>query len=269
MFSKLVKPAAVMAVCAVLLGYFLFGNSFFSYLRTSGRAVQRAAQDNVSIEFELQRARDLVDDILPQLQANVRLIAEEEVEIATLEKDIDASGDRLDQQHRKLSGLREKMQVRQVSYRVGERELSREHLTEQLSQEFARYREAELILDSKQRLLETRRQSLQNAMQMHERAKHQKLALEQKIESLVAQHRLVQSSSIGSRQAVDGSQLTRADQLLAQIQRRLDVSQRVLAHESDLHEIQLESDQLSEQDLLAEYDEYFTADTAERLVVNP
>ncbi len=266
MSLKLVKPAAIAAVCSVLIGYFLFGTSFLSYLRTTGKVVQRAAQDSVSVEFELQRARDMVDDILPQLQANVRLIAEDEVEIAALEKDIAAGREKLLQQQSELADMRKRLQVQQVSYRVGGRELSRDHMTQQLSRRFDRYRESELILQSKEKLLDTRRQSLANAIQMQERAKHQKVQLEQRIEALVAQHRLVQTSSIGSRVAVDGSQMNRAEQLLAQIQRRLDISQRVLAHESDLHEIQLSEDQVDEAGLLAEYDAYFGEGAEKSLV---
>ncbi len=266
MVSKMIKPAALFAVGVVLVGFFLFGANFLSYVRTSGRVVQKAAQDSVSVEFELQRARDMVDDILPQLQANVRMIAEDEVEIATLEKDIEKGRIALDDRQRKLASLRKKMRVQQVSYEIGSRDISREHLTQQLSNEFDRYREAELIQGSKERLLETRKQSLANALQMHERAKHQKLQLEQKIESLVAQHRLVQSSSIGSQVDVDGGKLNRADQLLAQIQRRLDVSQRVLAHESDLQEIQLDEGQVDETELLSEFDDYFGGEEASQLV---
>ncbi|MCG8652824.1 MAG: signal peptide-containing protein [Pirellulales bacterium] len=266
MIARFFKPAAAFAVIAVLLGFFLFGANFFSYVRTSGRAVQRAAQQSVSVEFELQRARDMVDQILPQLQANVRLIAEEEVEIAELEQDIAASREKLAKQQDKLAALRSQMEVRQVSYRVDGRDLTREHIAQNLSQQFSRYREAELILDSKEQLLQTRRRSLQNALQMHDRAKHQKLQLEQKIESLVAQHRLVKTSSIGSKVAVEGGQLNRAEQLLGQIQRRLDVSQRILAHEADLHEIQLDADQVDESELLAEFDEYFTKSEGGQLV---
>lgn len=266
MISKLFKPAAILAVGTVLVGFFLFGGSFLSYLRTSSRVVQKAAQDSVSVEFELHRARDLVDEILPQLQANVRLIAEEEVEIAALQADIAASQERLSQTQRKLVSLRDRMQLQQVSYAVGGHELSRDQLTERLAGEFQRYREAELILASKQKLLDTRRVSLHNALQMHERAKHQKLQLEQKIESLVAKHRLVQSSSMGTQVAVDGSRLNRADQLLAQIERRLDVSQRILDHESDLHEIQLDSEAVDETELLAEFDEHFASEESEQLV---
>lgn len=266
MVSKMIKPAALAAVAVVLIGFFLFGGNFLSYMRTSGRMVQRAAQDSVSVEFELQRARDLVDEILPQMQANVRLIAEEEVEIASLEKDIVATESKLSDQREKLTRLRNRMDIHTVSYQEPGEAISRERMTQQLSQEFSRFRESELILESKQRLLVTRQKSLQNAMQMHDRAKHQKLQLEQKIEALVAQHRLVQSASIGTKVAVDGSQLNRADQLLAQIQRRLDVSQRVLAHESDLHEIQLDVNEVDESELLAEFDEYFEQGSAEQLV---
>ena len=263
MVLKWFRPAAVMAVGVVLVGFFLFGDSFFSYLKTSRRVVQAGGSGQACRSSLSCSGRETWwTRFLPQLQANVRLIAEEEVEIASLENDIAESSESLENKQIELSRLRDKMQIEQVSYHVGGREWSRTHLAEQLAMRFARYRDDELLLQGKRQLLETRRESLRNAMQMHERAKHQKLQLEQKIESLVAQHRLVQSTSVGTQVAVDGSQLNRVDQLLAQIQRRLNVSQRVLAHESDLHEIQLTDQQVDEAALLAEFDEHFGGDTS-------
>ena len=263
MVSKFLKPVAVVAVSVVVLGFLLFGRGFSSYLRTGSREIQRAAQESVSVEFELQRARDMVDEILPQLQANVRLIAEDEVEIAALEKDIDKGRESLLLQQEKLAGLRDKMSVQQVSYEVGRRTMTRDMLKQELASQFDRYREAELILGGKEKLLETRRQSLANALKMHDRAKHQKLQLEQKIEALVAKHRLVQTSAMGSKAEIDQSQLSEADKLVAQIQRRLDISQRVLAHESDLQEIEIDNEGVEESELLAEFDQYFTPSSTE------
>ena len=269
MLSKLIKPVAIVAVGGVLLGFLLFGTDFLSYLRTSTRVVQKAAQDQLSVDFEIQRARDMVEEILPQLQAHVQLIAEDEVEIATLEREIETDRTTLETRRDRLAELRRQMEVQQVTYLVGHREHSRQSLTEKLAADFARYREAELLLQSKEALLATRRQSLQNALRMLDRAKHQKLELEQKIESLVAQHRLLQSDSMGTSAALDHSSLARADQLLADIQRRLDVSERVLAHESDLRELELEPAPLNESSLLTEFDDYFTDASPVGLVANP
>ncbi|MBL6705375.1 MAG: signal peptide-containing protein, partial [Planctomycetaceae bacterium] len=99
-----------------------------------------------------------------------------------------------------------------------------------------------------------RQKSLQAAMQMLDRARNRKSELEQKVESLVAQHRLVKASSIGSRFHVDDSKLSKADRLLSDIQKRVDVSERVLAHDS-ISEITME-DVLDEDELLAEIDDH-------------
>lgn len=237
-----------------LVGGAIFGNELFSYLRTSTGAVRETVREAVPIEFELQRARDLIDDILPEIHANVRLIAEDEVEIAALEKDILRSSEQLATDRRLLSQIRGKLDTQNVSYEIGSRNYSRKQLTQQASLKLARLKDAEMIQASKQRLLETRQKSLQAAMQMLDRARDRKAQLEQKVESLVAQHRLVKASEIGTRFHVDDSKLSKADQLLSDIQKRVDVSERVLAHDS-ISEITME-DVLDEDELLAEIDDH-------------
>ncbi len=64
----------------------------------------------------------------------------------------------------------------------------------------------------------------------------------------------MKASEIGSRFHVDDSKLSKADQLLSDIQKRVDVSERVLAHDS-ISEITME-DVLDEDELLAEIDDH-------------
>jgi hypothetical protein len=241
-------------VGVALVGGLIFGNELFSYLRTSTGAVRESVRDAVPIEFELQRARDLIDDILPEIHANVRLIAEDEVEIAALENDLVRSSEQLATDRRLLGQLRSKLDTQTVSYEIGGRNYSRKQLAEQAGLKLARLKDAEMIQASKQRLLETRQKSLQAAMQMLDRARNRKAKLAQKVESLVAQHRLVKASAIGSRFHVDDSKLSKADQLLSDIQKRVDVSERVLAHDT-ISEITMEDVQ-DEDELLAEIDDH-------------
>lgn len=217
------------------------------------------------IEFELQRARDMIDDILPEIHANVRLIAEDEVEIAALEKDLVRSSEQLATDRRLLSQIRGKLETQNVSYEIGNRNYTRKQLAQQASLKLARLKDAEMIQASKQRLLETRQKSLQAAMQMLDRARDRKAELEQKVESLVAQHRLVKASAIGSRFHVDDSKLSKADQLLSDIQKRVDVSERVLAHDS-VSEITME-DVLDEEELLAEIDDHLGTTESEEVEI--
>ena len=255
MSLKMLRYGLASTASVLILGGLIFGSDLLSYVRTSTGAVRETVRDSVPIEFELQRARDLINDILPELHANIRIIAEDEVEIAALEKDLVATRDNVAEEREQLAALRNTLKTEQVSYEIGGRELSRSELTERLAQRLTRVKDAELILASKEKLLENRRQSLQAAMQLLDRARSRKVELEQKIESLVAQHRLVQASAVGSRVQVSDTKLARADQLLADIQKRLDIAERVLEHEAS-PELSFDDSIVDEASLLAEVDEH-------------
>lgn len=95
------------------------------------------------------------------------------------------------------------------------------------------------------------------ALAMLDKMRHRKAELEQKVEALAAQHRLVQASAIESGKLIDGSRLSEADQLLNQIETRLAVAQRVLAHEQDIFAVSTADELVDEEQLLTELDDYF------------
>ena len=66
---------------------------------------------------------------------------------------------------------------------------------------------------------------------------------------------------------VDGSPLSQADQLLQQIEMRLAVAKRVLDHEQDVFAIDLVDPDQSEDQVLAEFDEYFGDDQDQKTMV--
>ncbi|MHC4879907.1 MAG: signal peptide-containing protein [Planctomycetota bacterium] len=253
MSLKVLRYGLASTASVLILGGLIFGSELMSYVRTGAGSVRESVRDSVPIEFELQRARDLINEILPELHANIRIIAEDEVEIAAIEKDLAVTRDNVQQERDQLASLRDALQTKQVSYEVTGREFTRTELTERLAQRLTRVKDAELILASKEKLLENRRESLKAAMQLLDRARSRKVELEQKIESLVAQHRLVQASAVGSRVEVSDTKLARADQLLADIQKRLDIAERVLEHEAS-PELSFDEPILDEASLLAEVD---------------
>lgn len=237
-------------------GFLALGTNLSSYVRTTTNAAQEAVRNSVPMDFELRRASDMINAILPDLQSQVRIIAQEEVEIAALQTDIAETQKRLAGEHQTLAALRANMDVHQVTYAVNGRNMPRQQLTEQLHQRFARLKQGELALASKQRLLEKRQDGLDAALAMLDRMRHRKAELEQKVEALAAQHRLVQASAIESGRLMDDSQLSQADQLLSDLETRLAVAQRVLAHEQDLFTVTTTDEIVDEQRLLTELDDY-------------
>lgn len=262
---RLLKIPLLAAAAIVVVGILFFGGNFTSYVRTSAKSVQNAVQDAVPIEFELKRARDLIEAILPQLQAQVRLIAEEEVQIARLEEDIEQGVAQMKSERASLVALREKADTTFVSVSVGKNKLSREQCIDQLHSRFERFKQREQALESKRRLLEGRQKSLSAALAMLETTKDRKVQLQQKVEALAAENRLVSASRIEAGRSIDGSSLSQADELLSEIQTRLDVAQRVLTYEQDLETIVLddvsESSWIDEDQVLSEIDAHLQGDS--------
>jgi hypothetical protein len=256
MILKSMKLAAVAVGGTALVGGVLFGTDLGSYVSSSIHSVRTAANDNVPMEFQLQRARHMLDDIIPEMQANVRLLAQQEVEIANLKQDIAQSDKSLAQEQTRVQRLREAMGSEQSHYVLGGLSYTRAELKEELARRFDALKEAEIVLAGKTRLLSNQERALRAATAAIDRTRGQKLLLEGQIASLEAQYRLVQATSSGSKLGLDQSKLAQTERLIAQVKKQLDVAERVLAHEAKFTD-SIPVDVVDEKALVAEVDEHF------------
>ena len=258
MITKCLKRGVIGLVVLAVAGTFFLGGDMLSYVTSSARSVRTAVKDSVPIEFELLRAKDMLEDIQPEMYANIRLIAQEEVEVAALKADIEESEKSLADEEVHVAKLRKTLETQFASYQIGRRKFTRQDLTEDLTRRFERVTQADMVLEGKRRLLATREQSLQAAMQLLERTKSQRKLLAVKIEGLEGQYRLIQAAATGSHVEVDNSKLAQTDKLLRDIKKRLDVAERVLAHESRfVQPIEFDVPVISEIDLFEQIDNYF------------
>lgn len=256
MITRWLRMGAIAAVGLGLAGGLLFGKDVVSYVRSSAKGMRTVVKDSVPIEFELRRARDLLEEIIPEMHANIRLIAQEEVEVAALKAEIAKGQEGLEDERAKIRTLRGSLETPQAQYVFAGRQYSRGDVKVDLAARFERLKEGELVLASKQRLLVSRENSLNAAMQLLEKTRSQKHILENKIETLASQYRIVKAASVGSKVQVDNGKLAQTEKLIAQIQKRLDVAERVLAHESRFVEA-IPVETVLEADLVAQVDEYF------------
>ncbi len=265
MIVKLIKWGTMSMVALIVVGGLLFGGDILSYAGTSARSVRTAVKDAVPVEFQLQRAGDLLQQIVPELHANIRLIAQEEVEVAALKGDISKSTENIADQRRRLGKVRDLLGTGKPTYRLGGYDYSHRQLKSELSRCFEGLREADIVLSGKKRLLITREKSLQAAVQMLERTRSQKVRLADQIRGLEAQHRLLKAASVGSHMQMDGSKLAQTDKLIREIRKRLDVAERVLAHEAKFTR-SIPIDTIDDKDLLDEVDEYLSSANAHAAV---
>jgi chromosome segregation ATPase len=258
MLWKCVKVSAIGLVAVALVGGLVFGKDLMSYLHSSTKSLRTAVKDSVPLDFELQRAKDLLEGIIPEMQANVRVIATEEVEVASLDSDVQHGQLALAQERKGLEQLAGAMGIQQAAYSFGGREYTRQQVKDDLARRFDRFKEAESVLESKRRLLDSRKSSLQAAMKLLETTRSQKALLEDKIATLEGQYRLVQAAASSSRFQVDNTKLAQTEKLIGEIKKRLDVAERVLAHEATFVP-QVEVDTVSEKDLLTQIEQHFGA----------
>lgn len=251
-----------------LVGGMLFGKDAVSYVKSSARGVRTAVKDSVPVEFELRRAKDMIEEIIPEMHANIRLIAQEEVEVAALKGEIAKGQQALQDEENKIKSLRVALEEPRVEYSFAGRTYGRSEVKADLAARFERFKESEVVLASRVKLLDTREKSLTAAMQMLEKTKSQKRILEDRIEALASQYRTLQAAATGTQFQVDSSKLAKTQKLISDIQKRLDVAERVMAHESKfVGSIPVdEVDTVAETDLVAQVDDYFQARNGEPAV---
>jgi hypothetical protein len=261
MFFKPLKYVVLAAVGSMMIGGALFGREVFSYISSSARSVRSVVQDSVPVEFQLRRAKDLVADIIPEMQANVRLIAQQEVEIDSLKADIDQSHKSLSDERTRVARLRDGLATSNASFTFGGFVYTRQQLKEDLAHRFDNLKQAEVVLAGKERLLENRNRSLTAAMQALERTRSQKTLLENQIAGLEAQNQLVKAAAVGTEFQIDGSKLAQSEKLIREIKQQLDIAERVLAHQANFVE-PIQIDVVNEKELLEAVNEHLNDDQA-------
>src|SRR6185369_17960443 len=128
MILRFVKYGVIGACGTALVGGLVFGSELMSYLGTSARSVRTAMKESVPVEFELARAKNMLDEIIPELQANVRLIAQEEVEVADLCREIQQAQGSLAEERTRVTKIRNVLNTQNVAYTFGGVEYSRQQI---------------------------------------------------------------------------------------------------------------------------------------------
>src|SRR5687768_10424350 len=104
--SALKRGALIGVVAYLLVGY---GGGAWSYFSTASRLVGDKVRSNVPLEFELERAKTMITGLIPDVRQNMLVIAQEEVGVDGLRKQIEESDAELATQREGLMSLREKL----------------------------------------------------------------------------------------------------------------------------------------------------------------
>jgi hypothetical protein len=255
------KKVAIGALATVVLSTLVFGRDALSYLKTAGHQAREAIKSEVPIEFEIERARNMVANLLPDIRKCMHVIAEEEVNVEQLNQEIARADASLGKQKEEIFALRKHVDSGKSTYFCKNRNYSTNEVKHDLAMRFERFKTAESTVASKRQILLAREKSVTAAREKLDGMIAAKRGLEVQIENLDARMKTIQAAQTASNVQLDDSQLARAKQLIGDLNKQLDVAQKMLdADGKFIGLIPVDTVNIVPEDLSRQIDEYFGRD---------
>ncbi len=255
MIKKLILGSSV----ALLLALFFFGRDAASYVTTSTGYLKDAVKDSVPIGFEIERARRMIDQLVPEVRKNMHAIAKEEVLVERLDKQIADAESGLSKDKTELMRLKTDLASGAPTFQYAGRSYSAQQVKLDLANRFDRYKTSEATLTSLREIHAARQRSLDAARQKLEGMLVAKRQLQVQIENLEARLQMLAAAQTTSEYSFDDSQLGRVKELISDLRTRLQVAERMVNAEGRLHdEIPLE--QQAPENIVQQVTQYFDAE---------
>ena len=252
----MIKKLLIGSAALVALGGLVFGIDAFSYLSTSARKVRAELKANVPIEFEIERARTMVADLIPDIQKNMHVIAQEEVETGDLREQIALTQKNLEDERKRLLALRSDLDNSAGKFHYAGQKATGQEVRTELSRRFDRFKTVEATIKAKRQMLEARERSLAAARDKLEGMLAAKRDLEVQVQNLEARLKVVQATQTASQFQFDDSRLSRCKKLVQELRKRLDVAERIVEQDGRLME-SLSMDPEAPEDIVEQVDRYF------------
>ncbi|MDP1799112.1 MAG: hypothetical protein Q8K78_16585 [Planctomycetaceae bacterium] len=155
------KKIIIGAAVAVLAGGLLFGHrEARSYMRTGVSSLRHAVKAEVPVEFEIERARNLVDQLIPDIRRCMHVIAEQQVDVEHLQQAIAHKDGEIGKQKDALLSLRTDLGTGRSVFVYASRSYTQDDVKRDLSVRFERFKAAEEILAYDKKILAARLQNL-------------------------------------------------------------------------------------------------------------
>ncbi len=184
----------------------------------------------------------MVKDLTPDIQKNMHVIAEEEVQVDSLDRQISATEKKLEADKKDLLRLRADATSAQEKFQYAGRTYTSAQVKMDLANRFERFKTADATLASLKEIDHARQKSLEAARQKLEGMLAAKRQLEVDVENLEARMKMVEVAQTTSNYQFDDSQLGQVKELVSDLRTRLQVAEKMIGAESSLHdEIPLDS----------------------------
>lgn len=261
MFKKLL----LVGTGSTLVLGLVFGTGAASYVSTTASRLQEQVKGSVPVEFELDRARQMIKNLTPEIRRNMHLIAKEEVEVERMQLQVSKLQNGLNGDQADLLRLKTDLDEGKTTYVYASHSYSRDQVQTDLSSRFTRYKTQDATRVKLESILRAREKGLSAARAKLDGMLSSKRQLEVNVENLEARMKMVEVAQTTSDFQFDDSHLARTKSLLRDIQTRIEVAERLVDSEGYFaEEIQLNQPEVA--DVSDEVAAYFGMAGTEELV---
>ena len=258
MCKKFLITGIVAAVAAVAVAT----TGAWSYIKTGYHTASQTVKESVPIEWEISRARQMIDDLEPEIKKNLEVVTREEIGVERLAEEIKEKEGLLAKSRTNIMRLKDDLQSGSVRFVYAGRDYSKDQVKEDLANRFKQFKVYEQTTSKLNQVLVAREKNLDAARRKLDEMLAAKRGLEVEIENLQARLTMVDVAKTSNPVALDDSSLSETRKLLDDIRTRIDVAERVVASEGIL-EGAIPLDEETSPDLLTEIADYFGDDRAE------
>lgn len=235
MACSMIKKGLVGATLGAGALYLAFGTSTPSYVKTAFHRVRETAKSNVSVPFEIERARDQIAGLDPVIRDNMEKLAREEEEVKGLHDEILAIRGNLAKEGNEIVALRTSLQTGEFKL-TGRVSYTEEEIVADLNHRFNHYKQVEQVLGGKENTLKSKEKAVAAARQQLNNMLAQRQTLATKLDEIEARHNEIEASKTLNEFHFDDSALSHVKQTVSDLDKRLNVMARVSELEGRLAE---------------------------------
>jgi peptidoglycan hydrolase CwlO-like protein len=224
----MLKKVLIGTGTAAVLGSLIFGRDVVSYGRTAWSATREAVKREVPLEFQIERARTSVAQLAPAIQHTLKVIAEQQVDIEHLNRDIAKRTEDLQVAKEQLMTLKHDLESGRSTFRYANASYTSDEVRRDVKTRFDRFKAAEAFLERDRRIQKSREQALYAHEKQLDQMLSQKKDLEAQVEQLEARLQTIRAEEVVSAPQIDESELANVKRLIAEVNKQLDVQEKLL-----------------------------------------
>jgi regulator of replication initiation timing len=261
----MIRKLFLTAIAVVVVGGLIAKSSLCSYVSTGYRRAADSVEQSVPMEFQIDRARNMVKDLEPEIRRSMHVIAKEEVEVAELDKRLQTAVENAEQDKKEIMQLQSDLSSGKNVFRYAGHTYSEDQVKEDLARRFNRFKTVDGTIESLEQMRNARQRNLDAARQKLTAMIAAQRQLQVDVENLEAKLKLVEVAEASSDFQFDDSHLAQAKQLITDIRTRLDVASKLANADTNFQD-EIPLDETDAEDVTEQVAEYFGLNKGETKV---